>query len=239
MSTSFSLSGNLSLFLSLFVSVFVFPPPSLFLSASLFASLLLLLLLLPPCVIALFVFFLLCYADILLQFSHTARSHTTHVHSPQDTKPFEIELEFLGKDSMLYKQSIDFSKYGDLGKAVYKCLRTFCKKKTPEQEVFENLTPTILNKHLTTLMPGLSAKVFRTFNASITLEAELPSQEDLEGLSVAEKVVKYNAANRQVAILCNHQKTVSKSAEAQFESLAEKLNTLTRYVLCWWWWWWW
>ena len=32
--------------------------------------------------------------------------------------------------------------------------------------------------------------------------------------------------HRQVAILCNHQKTVSKAAESMFETLNEKLNTL-------------
>jgi DNA topoisomerase-1 len=75
-------------------------------------------------------------------------------------------------------------------------------------------------------MPGLTAKVFRTYNASITLEKELPSTEAMKGLSIQEKLVMYNAANRQVAILCNHQKTVSKAAEVMFENLNEKLENL-------------
>ncbi len=33
--------------------------------------------------------------------------------------------------------------------------------------------PTSLNKKLNSFMPGLSAKVFRTYNASITLEQQL------------------------------------------------------------------
>mmetsp|Transcript_35292 Transcript_35292/g.77724 ORF Transcript_35292/g.77724 Transcript_35292/m.77724 type:complete len:246 (+) Transcript_35292:1245-1982(+) len=77
-------------------------------------------------------------------------------------------------------------------------------------------------------MKGLSAKVFRTYNASVTLETELPSAESLEGLSIADKIIQYNAANRQVAILCNHQKTVSNAALVMFESLTEKLETLNR-----------
>ena len=48
----------------------------------------------------------------------------------------------------------------------------------------------------------------------------------MEGLSIQDKVTKYNAANREVAILCNHQKTVSKAAENQLENLNEKLATL-------------
>ena len=46
----------------------------------------------------------------------------------------------------------------------------------------------ILNQHLQSLMPGLTAKVFRTYNASDTLQRQLPQEEALAGLSVAEKV---------------------------------------------------
>lgn len=141
---------------------------------------------------------------------------------------YEIELEFLGKDSMQYKQTIDFADHGDLGKQVYKCLKAFCSGKSGPDEIFETLSPTVLNKHLTSLMPGLTAKVFRTFNASVTLEKELPTEEDLSGLTIVEKVNRYNDANRQVAILCNHQKTVSKAAETMFENLNEKLELLNR-----------
>jgi DNA topoisomerase-1 len=130
---------------------------------------------------------------------------------------------------MLYKQNINFSQYGDLGKDVYKNLKSFCSGKGKDDDVFETLEPPQLNEHFKSLMPGLTAKVFRTFNASVTLEKELPTAEDLEGLTVQEKVIRYNAANRQVAILCNHQKTVSKSTEQMFENLNEKLNTFTGF----------
>jgi DNA topoisomerase-1 len=143
-----------------------------------------------------------------------------------DSECYEIELEFLGKDSMQYKQTICFGQYGDLGKQVYRCLKSFCAGKKPDQQVFDTLEPSRLNAHLTSLMKGLTAKVFRTFNASVTLEKELPTAESLEGLSVQDKVARYNAANRQVAILCNHQKTVSKAAETQLENLGDKLSTL-------------
>lgn len=149
-----------------------------------------------------------------------------HLTFNADSDSHEIELEFLGKDSMLYKQNIDFAQHGDIGKLVYKWLSKFCKGKQPGQDVFETLSPMVLNKHLTSLMKGLSAKVFRTFNASITLERELPSAESLKGLSIQDKVIRYNAANRQVAILCNHQKTVSKATETMFENLNDKLSKM-------------
>ena len=144
---------------------------------------------------------------------------------------YEIELEFLGKDSMLFKQNVNFAKYGEIGLKVYANLKDFCHKKSPSQDVFENLSPSVLNDHLSSLMKGLSAKVFRTYNASETLQNELPSAESLEGLSVQDKVLRYNAANREVAILCNHQKTVSKAAETTLENYAEKIEMMKRQHL--------
>ena len=85
-----------------------------------------------------------------------------------------------------------------------------------------------LNDHLKTLMPGLSAKVFRTYNASATLEAELP--DNVAQKSIAEKVILYNQANRKVAILCNHQKTVSNAFEAGYEKLEARAKLLREQI---------
>ena len=82
-----------------------------------------------------------------------------HLKFNPDESTFEIELDFLGKDSMRYNQNINFALYGDLGKDVYRCLQKFCRKKKEEDQVFENLFPADLNKHLSSLMKGLTAKV--------------------------------------------------------------------------------
>jgi DNA topoisomerase I len=148
----------------------------------------------------------------------------------------EIELEFLGKDSMLYKQTIDFGSamYNDengMGERVYENLKGFCAKKKKTEEVFDAINPTMLNNHLKQFMDGLSAKVFRTYNASRTLQEELRKTEASGGwkrMTPAEKVVEYNNANREVAILCNHQRSVSKAQETQLENLGEKLELLKK-----------
>jgi DNA topoisomerase-1 len=148
----------------------------------------------------------------------------------------EIELEFLGKDSMLFKQTIDFGSaiYNEpeaFGSKVYENLKVFCKKKKTSDEVFDKINPTLLNGHLKQFMDGLSAKVFRTYNASKTLQEELGKHEAVSGwarLTPAEKVVEYNSANREVAILCNHQRSVSKAQETQLESIGEKIGTLKK-----------
>ncbi len=81
---------------------------------------------------------------------------------------------------------------------------------------------TAINKHLTSYMKGLTAKVFRTYNASITFEEQLENRTPKDA-SVIEKITAYNEANRQVAILCNHQKTVSKTHGASMEKLGNQV----------------
>lgn len=70
-------------------------------------------------------------------------------------------------------------------------------------------------------MKGLTAKVFRTYNASKTMQDQFDLIKN-EG-TVAEKVVKFNAANRTVAILCNHQRTMSKNHGNSVQRINEKL----------------
>lgn len=63
-----------------------------------------------------------------------------HVRFTPGDEVYEIELEFLGKDSMLYKQLIDFSKYGEIGVKVYENIKAFCRGKRPTDDVFDRLT---------------------------------------------------------------------------------------------------
>lgn len=71
-------------------------------------------------------------------------------------------------------------------------------------------------------MPGLTAKVFRTYNASYTF-ATLLRDMKAEG-SIPEKVKAYNDANRKVAILCNHKRTVTASHAGQMEKLSDRVR---------------
>lgn len=71
-------------------------------------------------------------------------------------------------------------------------------------------------------MDGLTAKVFRTYNASITMQDELLKLTD-DSSTVAEKVLAYNRANREVAVLCNHQRAVSKTHGDQVNKISDKI----------------
>ncbi len=73
-------------------------------------------------------------------------------------------------------------------------------------------------------MPGLTAKVFRTYNASNTM-ANLLRDMKSSG-SIPERVKDYNDANRKVAILCNHKRTVAAGHGVQMEKLGDRIKGL-------------
>lgn len=75
----------------------------------------------------------------------------------------QITLDFLGKDSMRYFNTISVEKI------VYELLKSFASAKKPEEEIFDRINPGRLNEFLKNFMEDLSAKVFRTYNASFTL----------------------------------------------------------------------
>ena len=81
-----------------------------------------------------------------------------------------------------------------------------------------------LNKHLSGYMQGLTAKVFRTYNASWTM-ANLLRDLKVSG-SNAEKLKAYNDANRTVAILCNHKRTVGAAHGTQMEKMEDRIKGL-------------
>lgn len=75
-------------------------------------------------------------------------------------------------------------------------------------------------------MQGLTAKVFRTYNASYTMSQLLNKLEDdpRSRGTIAEKVKLYNDCNREVAILCNHKRTVGASHEQQMQKLGDRVR---------------
>ncbi|RDX88303.1 DNA topoisomerase 1 alpha, partial [Mucuna pruriens] len=143
---------------------------------------------------------------------------TLKVENVTAEAPNKLKFNFLGKDSIKYENTVEVEL------PVYNAILKFQKNKRPGDDLFDMLDTSKLNAHLKELMPGLTAKVFRTFNASITLDNML-NKETKDG-DVAEKIVVYQNANKQVAIICNHQRSVSKSHTAQMSRLNEKIDEL-------------
>lgn len=125
------------------------------------------------------------------------------LHKEKDGKEYVVVFDFLGKDSIRYYNEVPVEK------RVFKNLELFMENKKDSDDLFDRLNTQTLNEHLKDLMPGLTAKVFRTYNASITLQRQLDELTDADA-SIPEKILAYNRANRAVAVLCNHQRAVPK-----------------------------
>ncbi|XP_034227264.1 DNA topoisomerase 1 alpha-like isoform X2 [Prunus dulcis] len=143
---------------------------------------------------------------------------TLKVENVKAIAPNSLEFNFLGKDSIRYENTVEVEI------PVYKAIIQFQTGKRGCDDLFDRLDTSKLNAHLKELMPGLTAKVFRTYNASITLDNIL-NKETKEG-DLSEKVVVYQHANKEVAIICNHQRTISKTHSAQMSRLLEKIGNL-------------
>ncbi|CAN1790380.1 DNA topoisomerase 1 beta [Linum perenne] len=113
--------------------------------------------------------------------------------------PNSLKFDFLGKDSIRYVNEVEVEL------PVFRAIGQFQTGKNDADLLFDHLDTSKLNAHLKELMPGLTAKVFRTYNASITLD-------------------------EQVAIICNHQRTVSKSHDSQMMRLTERIDTAKKEV---------
>lgn len=142
-----------------------------------------------------------------------------HVFAEDDNK---VRFDFLGKDSMRYTNVVEVSKQ------VHKNVQIFKRGKEEGDDLFDRLTVPMLNKYLQSLMPGLTAKVFRTYNASITLQRQLENT-PVDG-SVDEKFLAYQRANRMVAILCNHQRTAPKGFEEQVGKMDTAMEEIQKKI---------
>ena len=147
-----------------------------------------------------------------------------HIELKDDNK---IKLDFLGKDSVRYKNIVK------IDEEVYKILGRFINGKKKGDELFDLINPTLLNIYLKSMMEDLTAKVFRTFNASNLFQEELDNIsktiENIKGDNTQKINIildMYNKANVKVATLCNHQKNVSKSFNDQLIKINNDIKEL-------------
>merc|ERR1719431_591003 len=139
------------------------------------------------------------------------------LHEAKDGKEWVVEFDFLGKDSIRYHNAVPVEK------KVFKNVKLFMENKKDGDDLFDRLNTSVLNQYLNSLMDGLTAKVFRTYNASFTLQQQLDKLTNEED-PVQAKLLSYNRANRAVAILCSHQRAVPKTHDKSMENLQGKIE---------------
>lgn len=138
----------------------------------------------------------------------------------------QIKLDFLGKDCVRYIKKIKVLP------EVYNNLELFTKNKSKKELIFNLINPIQINDYLTSFMPNLTSKVWRTFNASYVFQKELDKvKEDMiKNMTNSEKINYlvgiFYQANAQVALLCNHQKKISATCNSTLSNMENKIKEL-------------
>lgn len=140
-----------------------------------------------------------------------------------------VKLDFLGKDSVRYNKVLTVSQ------DIYDNLQEFMKDKGKNEEIFDKINSSDINKYLQSFMQDLTAKVFRTYNASRLFQDELNKiSKKYQNYDDADKIDillnEFNKANAKVAMLCNHQKNISKSHNDQLDKLNEQIKELKNTI---------
>jgi DNA topoisomerase-1 len=138
-----------------------------------------------------------------------------HVQLLDDNK---IKLDFLGKDSVRYNRLIH------VDEIIYTNIKLFMEGKELDDQLFDLVSSGDINEYLKSCMKNLTAKVFRTYNASNLFQKELTKitakyQNYGESDKINLLLDEFNKANGKVALLCNHQKNINKSSVKQIDTI--------------------
>ena len=133
-----------------------------------------------------------------------------------------IEFDFLGKDSVRWKETIPAE---GQDKQFYDNLKEFVSNKKESEEIFDGITSRHVNAYYSTIVKGLSAKVFRTYLASSVVTKYLREHADIKSESDMKKLFHAKLANLDAAIMCNHKRTIPKNFEASLQKKRDTLKT--------------
>ena len=126
-------------------------------------------------------------------------------------------FDFIGKDAVRWQ------KRAKLHKQVSANIQEFVK--SAQSSVFEGVGSQNVSQFLDEVIPGLSAKVFRTYHASKVVDEFLNSSQISQPDPEYEKKHVATMANLEAAIVCNHRRKPPKKWK---ESLARKMDRLKK-----------
>jgi len=142
-----------------------------------------------------------------------------HINITENT----IEFDFLGKDSVRWQETV---KAEGNDKQFQENLKILIKNKKPKDEIFENITSRHVNVYYSSIVNGLTAKVFRTYLATTVVKNYLKEHSDMKGKTPNEKMHHAKLANLEAAIMCNHKRTIPKT----FQEVLEKKRVALRDI---------
>ncbi len=133
-----------------------------------------------------------------------------------------IEFDFLGKDSVRWQETVVAEGHD---KQFQKNLKKLIEKKKPKDEIFDDITSRHVNVYYSSIVKGLTAKVFRTYLASDVVKKYLVEHDNMKGKTANEKIYHAKLANLEAAMMCNHKRTIPKTYE---QTLQKKRDTLKK-----------
>ena len=133
-----------------------------------------------------------------------------------------IEFDFLGKDSVRWQETIVAEGHD---KQFQENLKKLVEKKKPKDEIFDDITSRHVNAYYSSIVKGLTAKVFRTYLATTVVKNYLVNYDNIKGKTPNEKLYHAKLANLEAAMMCNHKRTIPKTFE---QSLEKKRDTLKK-----------
>ncbi|MCJ8306895.1 MAG: DNA topoisomerase I [Nitrosopumilus sp.] len=133
-----------------------------------------------------------------------------------------IEFDFLGKDSVRWQETVVAEGHD---KQFQANLKKLIEKKKPKDEIFDDITSRHVNVYYSSIVKGLTAKVFRTYLASAVVKKYLVEHDNMKGKTANEKIYHAKLANLEAAMMCNHKRTIPKTYE---QTLQKKRDTLKK-----------
>ena len=133
-----------------------------------------------------------------------------------------IEFDFLGKDSVQWKDTIPAVGHDE---QFQKNLRELINNKKPKDEIFDGITSRHVNAYFSSIVKGLTAKVFRTYLGSNIVSDYLKKYDKIKSKSANEKMYHAKLANLEAAKMLNHKRTIPKTFG---DALQKKKDTLRK-----------
>ena len=136
-----------------------------------------------------------------------------------------IEFDFLGKDSVRWQETVVAEGHD---KQFHENLKKIIEKKKPKEEIFEDITSRHVNQYYSSIVKGLTAKVFRTYLATTVVKNYLVKYDDIEGRTANEKLYHAKLANLEAAMMCNHKRTIPKTYELTLQKKRDSIKKLEK-----------
>ena len=136
-----------------------------------------------------------------------------------------IEFDFLGKDSVRWQETVVAEGHD---KQFHENLKKIIEKKKPKEEIFEDITSRHVNQYYSSIVKGLTAKVFRTYLATTVVKNYLIKHDTIKSQTANEKLYHAKLANLEAAMMCNHKRTIPKTYELTLQKKRDSIKKLEK-----------